>query len=438
MRRTSRRTLTILCSAALAICVWAAASTGISAAPPGGNWPQWRGPQRDGVSTETGLLTSWPKDGPPKLFTVTGLGRGFSSVSVAGGRVYTMGDLRNGQHVFALDEDTGKQIWASRIGQVFMHPDEFHGPRGTPTVEGALLYVVNTDGEVVALETATGKERWRKSLSRDFGGRMMSQWNWAESPLVDGDRVVVTPGGARAGIVALNKLTGAEIWRATIPSFGNKGADGAGYSSIVISNGAGVKQYVQLMGRGVVGVRASDGAFLWGNNAVANDIANISTPVVKDNYVFASTSYDTGSALIELAPGGKTGVTATQRYFLDPGKFQSHHGGFVLLGNYLYGGHGQNHGFPVCIELTTGKLMWPDVRGAGTGSASVVAADGRLYFRYQNGIVALVEATPATYRELGSFQIPNPHTLSWPHPVVAGGRLYLRELDALHVYNVKR
>jgi outer membrane protein assembly factor BamB len=428
----------IVPAAGVGAALWLAGAAGLSAAPPGGNWPQWRGPQRDGVSSETGLLTSWPKGGPTKLFTATGLGRGFSSVSVAGGRIYTMGDLAGGQHVFALDEETGKQIWATRIGKVYTSPDDFHGPRGTPTIDGALLYVVDTDGDVVALDTATGKERWRKSLSRDFGGRMMSQWNWAESPLVDGDRVVVTPGGSRAGLVALNKLTGAEIWRSTIPSFGSKGADGAGYSSIVISNGAGVKQYVQLMGRGVVGVRASDGVFLWGNNAVANDIANISTPVVKDNYVFASTSYDTGSVLLELAAGGKSGVTATQRYFLDPGKFQSHHGGVVLLGNYLYGGHGQSRGFPVCIELASGKLMWPEVRGAGTGSASVVAADGRLYFRYQNGIVALVEATPDTYRELGSFQIPNPHTLSWPHPVVAGGRLYLREQDALHVYNVKR
>jgi outer membrane protein assembly factor BamB len=407
-------------------------------APPGGNWPQWRGPARDGVSSETGLLPSWPKGGPPRLWSVAGLGRGFSSVSVAGGRIFTMGDLADGQYVIALDEETGKRVWATRVGRVYNSPDDFHGPRGTPTVDDAALFVVDTDGDVVSLDTATGKERWRRSLSSDFGGHVMSQWNWSESPLVDGDRVVVTPGGSRAGIVALNKATGADIWRATIPRVGSKGADGAGYASIVISNGAGVKQYVQLMGRGVVGVRASDGVYLWGHNAVANDIANISTPVVKDNFVFAPTSYDTGSVLVELAPAANGRVTATQKYFLDPGKFQSHHGGMVLVGGYLYGGHGQSRGFPVCIELATGKLMWPQVRGAGEGSAAVVAADGRLYFRYQNGMVALVEATPTSYREAGAFQIPNPHTLSWPHPVVAGGRLYLREQDALHAYNVKK
>jgi hypothetical protein len=192
------------------------------------------------------------------------------------------------------------------------------------------------------------------------------------------------------------------------------------------------------MGRGVVGVRASDGAVMWSNNAVANDVANISTPVVKDNYVFASTGYGTGSILLEISPAPNGRTTAKQKYFLDSGVFQSHHGGFVLIGDYLYGGHGHNAGLPTCIELATGKSMWKRARNAGAGSAAVVAADGHLYFRYQNGVVLLVEATPTEYKETGSFEIPNPYTVSWPHPVVAGGRLYIREQDALHVYDVKR
>lgn len=409
----------------------------LAAAPPGGNWPQWRGPQRDGVSTETGLLASWPAGGPPKLLTVTGLGRAFSSVAVAGGRIYTMGDRASGQYVIALDEETGKQVWATRIGNVYNSPDDFNGPRGTPTTDGELLYAIGTEGQLVCLETATGRERWRKSLERDFDGQMMSGWNWSESPLVDGDRVVVTPGGGKAGIVALEKISGKEIWRSAVPRFGPRGNDGAGYSSIVISNGGGVKQYVQLMGRGVLGVRASDGRFLWGNNEVANNIANISTPLVSGNFVFASTSYDAGSVMVELSPAPEGRATATKKYFISPGVFQNHHGGFVLIGGHIYGGHGLSQGFPVCIELATGKSMWQRARGAGTGSAAVVAAEGHVYFRYQNGMVALVEASPAGYKEKGSFQIPNPHTLSWPHPVIAGGRLYLREQDALHVYNIK-
>ena len=408
-----------------------------SAPPPGGHWPQWRGPARDGVSTETGLLQQWPVGGPPKLYSVAGLGTGYSSVAVTGGRIYTMGDLRGGQHVIALDEENGKQIWATRIGAPYR--DGYGGPRGTPAIDGAMVYAIGTDGQLVCLDAASGKERWRKDLGRDFGGFVMSSWNWSESPLVDGDRVVVTPGAPKAGIVALDKITGKEIWRAAIPRSGPNGNDGAGYSSIVISQGGGVKQYVQLMGRGLVGVRASDGQFLWSNNAVANETANISTPVVRGNHVFASTGYGTGAVLIELTPASEGRVTATQRYFIDGNRFQNHHGGMVLVGDHIYSGHGLSNGFPVCIEFLTGRLVWPPARSSvGSGSAAVMAADGRLYFRYQNGQVVLIEASPAAYREAGSFRIPNPDDLSWPHPVIAAGRLYLREQDALHVYNVKR
>jgi outer membrane protein assembly factor BamB len=410
----------------------------VPASAPGGNWPQWRGPLRDGVSTETGLLSSWPASGPPLVWSAKGLGRGFSSISVAGGKIFTMGDRGNAQFVIALDEETGKELWAARIGANYSSPDDFNGPRGTPTIDDGVAYALGTYSDLVAVDIATGKERWRRNLERDFGGQMMSGWQWSESPLVDGDRVVVTPGTSRTALVTLDKLTGKEIWRAGVPRLGPKGADGAGYSSIVISNGGGVKQYVQLTGRGLLGVRASDGRYLWGNNAVANDIANISTPIVKGNVVFASTSYDTGSVMVELTADEHGGVTATQKYFIPPNRFQSHHGGMVLVGDYLYGGHGQSNGFPVCLDLATGKSMWSPVRNAGTGSAAVIAADGKLYFRYQNGMVVLIDATPAGYKESGSFQIPNPFHLSWPHPVIAGGRLYLREQDALHAYNIKR
>ncbi len=384
------------------------------------------------------MLTSWPPAGPPKLWTATGLGNGFSSVSVAGGRIFTMGDRRDGQYVIALDEATSKWLWATRVGGPHQDP-ELGGSRSTPSADANLVWTIGTDGDVVCLEAATGKERWRRNLSRDFGGRMMSGWMFSESPLIDGDRVVVTPGGPRAPMVALDKTTGKEIWRASpLPRLGSAGHDGAGYSSIVISNGAGVKQYVQLMGRGVVGIRASDGRFLWGYNRVANNVANIPTPVVGDNYVFASTSYETGSAMLELAPAPDGGVNATERYFVTAGTLQNHHGGFVLIDGYVYGGHGHNNGFPFAVELATGKNAWSRARGAGTGSAAVAAAEGLLYFRYQNGVMALIEATPLQYTLRSSFQIPGVTRPSWSHPVVTGGRLYLREQDALHVYNIKR
>jgi outer membrane protein assembly factor BamB len=429
---------TRLALAAIAGAVVVAAVTDVQprAIEAGGNWPQFRGPSRNGVSNETGLLQSWPPAGPPKSWTASGLGAGFSSVSIANGRVLTMGDRRDGQYVIALEEETGKQLWATRVGG--RYDDDYSGPRSTPTQDGELAYTITTDGDLIAVETATGRIRWRKSLERDFGGMMMSGWSWAESPLVDGDRVVVTPGNSRAAIVALNKLTGADIWRATVPRLGSAGSDGAGYSSIVISNGAGVKQYVQMMGRGLVSVRASDGHFLWNYNRVANDTANIAMPVVSGDFVFGSTSYGAGSVMLELRPGANGGVTAHERYFLDGGTFQNHHGGFVLIGPYLYGGHGQSQGFPVCIEFATGRMMWERTRGPGSGSAAVIAADGRLYFRYQDGTMALIDPATSAFREVSKFTIPGPRTYSWSHPVIAAGRLYLREQDHLNVYNVKR
>lgn len=401
-----------------------------------GHWPQWRGPQRDGVSTDTGLLAQWPAGGPPKVMTASGLGVGFSSVAIAQGRIFTMGDLPDGQYVIALDETKGQRLWATNIGG--RHIDEYGGPRGTPTISGDLLYAIGTDGDLACLEAATGKLRWRRSLPRDFGGRMMSSWMYAESPLVDGDRVVVTPGGPQSGMVALDRLTGKEIWRTTLPRVGSAGADGAGYSSIVISNGAGVKQYVQLTGRGVIGVRASDGAYLWGYNRVANDVANITTPLVRGNYVFASSGYGTGSVMLTLAASPDNRVQATEKYFLDGGTLQNHHGGFVLLNGFIYGGHGQSNGIPVCLDVESGRLTWTRTRGAGSGSAAVTAADGHLYFRYQNGTMALIEANPKEYILKSTFEIPNVQHPSWSHPVVTGGRLYLREQGDLHVYNIRR
>jgi len=401
-----------------------------------GNWPQWRGPLRDGISTDTGLLTTWPAGGPPKIWTATGLGAGFSSVAIVGGRIYTMGDRRDGQYVVALSEDAGKELWATRVGS--RHDDEYGGPRATPTVDGALLYVTDTDGDVVALETATGKVAWRRSMPRDFGGHMMSQWMFSESPLVDGDRVLVTPGSQNAAMVALDKLTGRDIWRARVGPMGRNGSDGAGYSSIVISNGGGVKQYVQVMGRGLFSIRAADGWFMWGNNSVANGIANIATPIVQGDYVFASTSYGQGSVLVQLSKDNMGRVNATEKYFLDGNTLQNHHGGFVLINGVLYGGHGQSNGFPVALDMMTGRMLWDRVRGAGSGSAAVTAAEGNLYYRYQDGTMALIAANPKQYELKSSFTIPNVRNPSWSHPVVTGGRLYVREQDALHVYNIKK
>jgi outer membrane protein assembly factor BamB len=399
-----------------------------------GEWPQWRGENRDGISSDSNLANEWPKDGPPLVWKAAGLGRGFSSLAVARGRIFTMGDRDNGQFVIALNPSNGRELWSTRIGNIW-EPQGYAGPRCTPTVDGALVYVIGPHGDIVALEAAGGKEVWHRNLKTDFGGRMHSGWGYSESPLVDGNRVVCTPGGADAGLVALDKKTGSEIWRAGIPTIGERGGDGAAYSSIVIGNGGGVRQYVQLMGRGVVGVAAKDGKFLWGYNRVANGTANIPSPIVHGDYVFCSSGYQAGAALLQLR-GAAGGVTAEEVYFLDGKEFQNHHGGMILLGDNIYAGHGHNAGAPTCLEWKTGKTVWRHNRGPGTGSAAVSYADGNLYFRFQNGVMALIGATPQEYQEKGLFKIPDVEQPSWSHPVVAGGKLYLREQDALLCYDL--
>jgi outer membrane protein assembly factor BamB len=402
------------------------------------DWPQWRGPSRDAKSTTTGLKATWA-DAPPKLlWKSAGLGMGFSSLAISGDRMYTMGDLGQEQFVMALDRVDGKILWKTKIGPAW--EDEYPGPRGTPTVDGDRVYVLGTEGDLLCVDAASGAVRWKKNMEKDYGGRVMTVWKWAESPLVDGDRLIFTPGGPWAAMVAVDKMTGKGIWATEeLPELGPNGRDGAGYASIMISHGGGVKQYVQLMGRGLVGIRASDGKFLWGYNRIANRVANIPTAIVQGDYLFTSTGYQTGAALLKLEPTAD-GVKANEVYFLEPRTLQNHHGGMVLVNGHIYAGHGHNRGFPICVEMATGKVAWGgDIRNTGSGSAAVLFADGNLYFRYQNGVMMLIEATPGGYKEKGWFQIPQPERPypSWSHPVVLDGKLYLREQDALYVYDVR-
>ncbi len=187
----------------------------------------------------------------------------------------------------------------------------------------------------------------------------------------------------------------------------------------------------------LAGVSAADGKLLWTYNRVANGTANIPTPIVKGDYVFCSSGYGTGAGLLKLVKDG-SGVKALEQYFLEASELQNHHGGMVLVGDYVYCGHGHNQGFPICVEMLSGKITWEPGRGPGKESAAITCADGHLYFRYQDGVMALIEATPDKYVLKGSFQLPSLNGPSWPHPVVAGGRLYLRDQDTLLCYDVKR
>jgi outer membrane protein assembly factor BamB len=411
----------------------------------GADWPQWRGPNRDGTSTETGLLQKWPDGGPKKLWTATGLGGGYSTPSIANGLIYGMGKFggdparKKGsggtEHIWARNEKDGSPAWSTPIAEG-ANVGYSEGGRSTPTVARGKVYAVAPGGELVCLDAKTGKEIWRKNYVKDFGGSVQS-WGFSESVLVDGDAVIATPGSARAAMVKLNADTGAEIWSAAVSNPGRAG----GYSSPIKAAIDGVEMYINLLGQsgGVVGIEAKTGKLLWRYTRIMNPTANIPTVVVRGNRVFCSTGYgDGGSALLEIAKSGNE-FEAKELKYHSAKQLQNHHGGMVLVGDHLYLGRGHNNGLPTCVEFKTGEIAWAEDSGAGKGSGSgcVTYADGMIYFRYQNGVVALVKATSSGFELNGRFEIPQPSGKpSWPHPVIANGKLYLRDQDKLHCYDV--
>lgn len=406
------------------------------------DWPQWRGPNRDAKSVEVGLFSKWDADGPPLLGKVEGLGDGYAGVAVVNNTAYTTGNKDGAQVVSAIDTMSGKILWQTPVtGNVPQH--DYEGSRSTPSIDGNRLYVVTSSGAIVCLGTKDGSEVWVRDFS-DWNGKMMSGWGYSESPLVDGDLVLCTPGGSKGMIVALDKKFGKQIWVSTLPSYGDEQAvggkglkDGAGYSSIVISSGGGVKQYIQLVGRGVIGVRASDGKFLWRYERVANGTANIPTPIVTGNYVFTSTAYGTGAALLELSAAGNDSVQVEEVYWLEANQMQNKHGGMVLVDGYVYSGTGNGDGLPICVEFESGEKSWGPVRGEGSGEASMIYADGHLVVRRDDGTVMLLKANPESFDLVNSFMPEFQQGKSWAHPVIANGKLYLREQGTLLVYDAK-
>ncbi len=397
------------------------------------DYPQWRGPQRDGTSPETGLLKQWPKDGPRLLWKVTGLGMGYGAPAVSGSRLFVIANEgMDNEFLRALSTEDGKVLWSMRIGSVGS-PDQqpaYPSARSTPTVDGNLVYAMGSDGDLVCADTATGKLRWRKSARNDFGGRS-HKWAYAESPLIDGAKILMTPGGADATLVALDKKSGEPIWKSQVP-----GGPAPGYASIISVNAAGRKQYVQFMENGVIGVDAATGQFLWRYNETSKGPANIPTPIGHGNYVYSTARSMGAGGLVELKPDSG-GVKAEQVYF-ERG-LPSAIGGAGLVDGILYGASSGNL---VAADFATGKVRWSN---ESTGDASVAYAEGHLYVYGEDGDLSLVEATPEAYREKGRFTPPaHPaHTRgarekSWAYPVLANGRLYVRDLDTVWAYDVKR
>lgn len=395
------------------------------------DWPQWRGPQRNGISSETGLLQEWPKDGPKLIWKVTDLGSGYGAPAVVGDRLYVMANagLEN-ESAQALDANDGRRVWSTRLGNVGnpkQNPN-FPAARSTPTVERDAVYALGSDGDLANLDPATGQVRWQKSLRADFGGKP-GQWAYAESPLVDGDTLVCTPGGSQATLVALSKNTGEVIWKCATPE-----GDEAGYASAIVVETGGVRQYVQLLQKGLVGVDAKSGRLLWRyRKAVSKYGANIPTPLAEDGIIYCA-SAGTGGGAIRLKPDGD-GVNFEQLYF--EAKLPTAIGGAVKVGEWLYGTTAQAL---LCANFSTGQVKWEE---RALGASSLCVADGRLYLHGENGDVALVEPSTEGYREKGRFTPPDrpkrssPMEQAWAYPALANGCLYLRDQQMLWCYDVK-
>jgi outer membrane protein assembly factor BamB len=414
---------TLLLAGALLLAAVAAAA----------DWPQWRGPERDDVSKESGLLKAWPKAGPKLLWTATlDAGIGYSGPAVVGDRLYTMGADERQDYAIALDTNTGKKVWAKPIGP-YVKNGYGSGPRGTPTVDGEQLFVLSASGRLSCLKTGDGDKVWSVELVKDLGGARPG-WNYAESPLVDGEQAICTPGGGNGAIAALDKMTGKVLWRS------KELTDSAGYSSCVLDETAGVRQYVQQTMKGTAGIAAKDGALLWYQANPRYAVAVIPTPIVYENYVYAVAGYKAGAALLELTPEGDK--FKVRNLYDDQARqlMDNKHGGVVRVGNFVYGWSDTGNKW-VCQDLRTGKEAWSS-KNLGKGSLTI--ADGCLYcYSEDKGTVVLALASPEGWAEKGRFTIPRQtrrreyNNNHWTHPVVANGRLFLRDQELLFCYDVK-
>ena len=400
--------------------VFALGTTAMAFQNQGIDWPQWQGPDRTGLSKETGLLQQWPATGPPLVWSASTVGGGYGSIAVTGDRIFIQGMKGRDSVVFSLKRADGTPVWSKALGPSGSN-DRGSGPRGTPTVDGERVYVLTESGDLACLGAKDGSAIWQRNILKDFGGRNLP-WLISESPLVDGNTVIVTPGGRNAGIVSLDKMTGATIW------VSKELSDEAGYASPVVADVQGVRTVMTLTAAAGVGVRASDGKLMWTYRPVANGTANIATPIFFDNKVFYTSAYGKGGALLGLTAQNGS-IEAKEIYFTR--EMQNHHGGVLLVKGYLYGFH---NSILTCLEFATGKMMWRD-RSVGKGS--ITYADGNLYLQSEDNVVGLAEASPAGYKEKGRFRIADQGLPSWAHPVVSGGRLYIRNQGTLAAYDVR-
>jgi outer membrane protein assembly factor BamB len=428
----------------LAVSATLAIPAGAAEPAPGGHWPQWRGPDRTNVSTETGLLNEWPAGGPPLAWKADRLGDGVPSVAVAGGKVYVLGNREGMEVLTAFGEADGKKRWSVAVGPAVTGgmPIMRWLSQRTPTVDGDRVYAVTGRGELTCLATTDGAVQWRKDYVKDFQGRP-GRWGYCDFPLADGDRLICTPCGPNAALVALDKKTGAAIWTCAVP-----GEPRSTYSGVVTAEIGGVRQYVHQFETDVVGVAAADGRLLWRSGPYPSALGNVHTPLVRGDRVFVSWGNPGGggAALLKVTPAA-AGFKVAEVYKTSL-PFDAWLASSVRLGEYVHAANG------LCIEWNTGRLVQklvppqPPAVAGGRPAAPVArflrmtmtCADGRLYHRTGNNAVTLTEVTAAgAYVKRGEFTAPKQlgGEPTWTFPVVAGGRLYLRDQDVLLCYDVR-
>ncbi|NLF19327.1 MAG: PQQ-binding-like beta-propeller repeat protein [Lentisphaerae bacterium] len=401
---------------AAALAVWMAL---VTLAVTADDWPQWRGPRRDGISSEKGLLTEWPEGGPRKLWSVSGIGHGFSTVAVVGDRLYTTGIIDGQGHLVAISADgriLGKASYGSDAVKAGGHP----GSRSTPTVSGGSILVMSGSGVLTCFDQASGKPRWQVDTFRDFGGRQLT-WDISESVLVDGDRVLCTPGGPEALVVALSLDQGKVLWR-------TRGLDcKSAYCSPFLVQHGPRRLLLTMVEFGAVGIDADNGRLLWQHAHKNRYAVHATTPLYLDGSVIISSGYGHGTERLDLSKDGSAITPPWHSKALD-----NHHGGVILYEGSVYG---TNDRGLVCLDPQSGEARWAERR---TGKGSLTIAEGLIYAYSERGPVTLLKPGAQGAEVRGTFQVTEGAGPHWAHPVVANGRLYLRHGDVLMAYDIRR
>lgn len=407
------------------------------------DWPQWRGPHRDGHAEDQALLQQWPNGGPGMAWEFDDAGGGYSSVAVAGGKLYTLGSDDSGCSLICVDVATGKRQWGERFSRGGNDDDYMHGwgggPRSTPSVDGEQVFVLSDVGVLAAFSVEGGKPQWTRDLVQDFGGSI-PKWGYSESPLVDGERVLVSPGGSNC-VVGLDRSNGKKIW-------GSQGMDDeAHYVSIVKSQVGGTEFYVTAFANGLVGIDAKSGDVLFREPASANPVATIPTAIVHENMVYHTSDYGSGNQLLQLTAKDDGGLATELIYANSVKSMMNHHGGVVLHDGVIYGCSKTGRGVWMAQDFASGEVLWSEP-AKPNASGSIAFADGRLYcYNDKEGSLDLVLPNRKGWKTVGKLIIPkqfegkrgtNNKGAIWAHPVISDGKLFIRDQNFVFAYDIAR